>query len=96
MSPYSAFVSGCEGPSIAVLCSVASRAARETQSSYLIETSPRLRRECSPQNALNSACTTSAGCATEHMFPFNGSNMGFITPHNDEGVAESRRTILVT
>ena len=34
-SVYRTLVSGCEGPSIAVLCSVASRVARETQSSYL-------------------------------------------------------------
>ena len=44
-------MSGCEGPSISVLCSVANRVARETKSSYLIlsgrasevgETAPRL------------------------------------------------------
>ena len=36
ITAHRAFVSGCEGPSIAVLRSVARRVARETQSSYLI------------------------------------------------------------
>ena len=62
ITAHCAFVSGCEGPSISVLCSVASRVAREIQSSY-----PNLFRGAGPLSKLLSKAVAGGRRAMARM-----------------------------